>query len=130
MEVLRSRSNPRVRRWQYLLYDARARRKEARALIEGPHLVSAYLAAGGVPQALIVAEGAVGKREVSEIVDGAGVELVVVSDRAFRQIADAETPQGIAAEIAIPAGRVALADSPARKCRSKITCPPDPVSVT
>lgn len=112
MEVLRSRSNPRVRRWQYLLYDARARRKEARALIEGPHLVSAYLASGGAPEALIVSEGAVGKREVSEIVDSARVELIVLSDRAFRQIADADTPQGIAAEIAIPQARVALADSP------------------
>jgi TrmH family RNA methyltransferase len=112
MEVLRSRSNPRVRRWQYLIYDSRARRKEGRALIEGPHLVAAYLASGGAPEALIVSEGAVGKREVSEIVDGAGVELVVVSDRAFRQIADAETPQGIAAEIAIPSARVALEESP------------------
>ena len=112
MNVLRSRSNPRVRRWQYLLHDARARRKEARALIEGPHLVSAYLASGGTPEALIVSEDAVGKRDVSEIVDGAGVELVVVSKSAFRQIADAETPQGIAAEIAIPPAKVALADSP------------------
>lgn len=112
MNVLRSRSNPRVRRWQYLLHDARARRKEGRALIEGPHLVAAYLAAGGAPEAVIVAEDAVRKREVSEIVDGAGVELVVVSRSAFRQIADADTPQGIAAEIAIPPTKVALAESP------------------
>jgi TrmH family RNA methyltransferase len=112
MDVLRSRSNPRVQRWQYLAFDARARRKEARALIEGPHLVSAYLASGGTPAALIVSEAAIRKREVSEIVDGAGAELVMLSERAFRQLADAETPQGIAAEIAIPPAKVALEESP------------------
>jgi len=110
-EVLRSRSNPRVRRWQHLLYDPRARRKEGRALIEGPHLVAAYLAAGGTPETLIVSERAVRKRELSEILDGARGELVVLSERAFRQIVDAETPQGIAAEIGLPTEPVTLADS-------------------
>jgi TrmH family RNA methyltransferase len=112
MTVIRSRANPRVRRWQRLAADARTRRKEARALIEGPHLVAAFLAAGGKPEALIVSESGVGKREISELVDRAGLELAVLSDAVFRAIADAETPQGLAAEIAIPAARAPLADSP------------------
>lgn len=112
MNVLRSRANPRVRRWQRLAGDGRVRRKEGRALIEGPHLVSAYLASGASPEALIVSESAFSRREIGELVDRADIELAVLSDATFRAIADAETPQGLAAEIAIPATRVSLADSP------------------
>lgn len=112
MSVLRSRANPRVRRWQRLAHEARARRAESRALIEGPNLVAAYLDSGGAPEALIVSESGAAKREIEELVRRAGVAPVVLSDAVFRTIADAETPQGIAAEIAIPAARVSLVDSP------------------
>ena len=43
MTVLRSRDNPKVKRWTRLARDGRFRRKEGRALIEGPHLVAAAL---------------------------------------------------------------------------------------
>ena len=111
MTVVRSRANPRVRRWQRLVRDARARRTEERALIEGPHLVGAYLASGGRPQAMIVSESGGAKREIGELVGRAGVAPVVLSDAVFRAIADADTPQGLAAEIVIPAARVSLQDS-------------------
>ena len=44
--VLRSRDNPKVKRWAKLASDARYRRSEKRALIEGPHLVAAALQHG------------------------------------------------------------------------------------
>lgn len=112
MTVVRSRANPRVRRWQRLVRDARARRTEERALIEGPHLVGAYLASGGRPQAMIVSESGGAKRETGDLIARAGVAPVVLSDTVFRVIANAETPQGIAAEIVLPTARVSLADSP------------------
>jgi len=112
MTVLRSRANPRVRRWQRLARDARARREEGRALIEGPHLVGAYLDSGGRPEVVIVSESGAATREIGELVRRAGVAPVVLTDAVFRAIADAEMPQGLAAEIGIPAARVSLADSP------------------
>jgi TrmH family RNA methyltransferase len=112
MNVLRSRANPRVRRWQRLVRDGRARRAQGRALIEGPHLVAAFIASGGTIEELLVSQSGVAKREIGNLVDRAGVELVVLSDAVFNAIVDAETPQGIAAEIEIPAARLPLADSP------------------
>ena len=43
MSIITSRDNPRVRRWRDLVRDARERRKEKRVLIEGEHLVAAFL---------------------------------------------------------------------------------------
>ena len=72
------------------------RRKEGRALVEGPHLVAA---AAGVTQVVIVTEAGLSNREIAQL---AGKSPVVVSEGVIRAIADAENPPGIAAEIAIP----------------------------
>ena len=112
VDVIRSRMNPRVRRWLRFVREARARRNEARALIEGPHLVGAYLDTGGVPEALIVSESGAAKREIAQLIHRAGAVATMLANPVFRELADTEAPQGIAAEIVIPAERVSLGDSP------------------
>jgi TrmH family RNA methyltransferase len=111
MNVLRSRANPRVRRWQRLVRDSKARRAQARALVEGPRLVGACLASGGPVEEILVSQSGIAKREISNLVDRAGAEIVVLSDAVFNAIMDSETPQGIAAEVAIPAAAPSLAES-------------------
>lgn len=91
--IIRSRDNPRVKRWARLARDGRFRREEGRAIIEGPHLLSAYLERGFKPVSVFVSE------DFSSFAD---LSSLALSDSVFRSIADAETPQGIAAEIAIP----------------------------
>jgi TrmH family RNA methyltransferase len=100
MTAIGSRDNPRVRRWRDLAEDARARRKERRVLIEGEHLVAAFLDSGGKVEALIVRESETGQFE--SIAKRAGGKAVVVTDSVFKSLADTGTPAGIAAEIAIP----------------------------
>lgn len=109
MTVLKSRDNPRVRHWSSLARDARYRREKGRALIEGPHLLQAFLASGK-PLALVATEEALQDAEIAALVRRAGVEPSLVSESIFRNIADAETPQGIAAEIPIPASASAKGD--------------------
>jgi RNA methyltransferase, TrmH family len=113
MKVLRSRDNPQVRRWQRLVRDGRARRREARAIIEGPHLVEAYRERQGAPMVLLVSEHGLKRAEVAEIVARSGIAPLILSDSLFCSIADTETPVGIAAEIAIPDAHTDLAGSPA-----------------
>lgn len=103
MTALNSRDNPRVRRWRKLVRDSRRRREENRALIEGPHLLAAYLDAGGRPKVLIVSATAVKRPEIAALTARAGIAPVTVSDSVFRAIADTDAPAGIAAEIALPA---------------------------
>ena len=71
-------------------------------MIEGPHLVAAALAAGIKPMALIATEAALAKPEIAALVRGSRLEPILVSAAVFGVIADAETPPGIAAEIALP----------------------------
>lgn len=84
--MITSRDNPRVRRWARLAQDSRFRRKERRAIVEGPHLVGQ-----AKPLTVFVSKPGLG-----------GPNAVLLSDKVFRAIVDAETPQGIAAEIEIP----------------------------
>jgi TrmH family RNA methyltransferase len=110
MSVLRSRDNPRVRRWHALCHDGRARRSERSALIEGPHLLAACLDAGARPRAVLVSESGSLRPEIAALVRRSGIAPVTLADPLFRWLADTPSPSGLAAEIAIPSE----AKSPAR----------------
>lgn len=111
MSLLRSRDNPRVRRWHALAHDARTRRAERCALIEGAHLLAAYLDAGGRPNAVLVSETGLANAELSALARRAGPSPVTLPDALFRWVADAVTPAGLAAEIDLPAAAPRLAQA-------------------
>lgn len=102
MTVLRSRDNPRVKRWAKLIRDGGLRKKEKRLLVEGPHLVSAALGQRIRLRALLVTEKSLADPEIRALADKAGVAPVVLSEAVFRSVTDADSPQGIAAELDIP----------------------------
>ena len=87
MSVIRSRDNPKVKRWAKLASDSRFRRSEGRVLIEGPHLVAEALQAGIEPLALIVSETGLKKNEVQELLGQR--QPAVLGDRLFGIVADA-----------------------------------------
>ena len=103
MGVLSSRDNPKVKRWSKLAQDPRYRRSERRALIEGPHVLAAALEHGCKPIAVLATEEGAADPEIYQLIDRSGVRPVLLSKGVLRAIVDAETPQGVAAEIAIPA---------------------------
>jgi RNA methyltransferase, TrmH family len=111
VSVLRSRDNPRVKHWARLASDGRYRKKERRALIEGPHLLAALLERGLRPVEVMVKEGAQQSSEIRVLVRRSGLEPVALPEKLFNSILDAETPQGIAAEIEIPASVAPRGDS-------------------
>lgn len=98
MTVLRSRDNPKVKRWMRLATDGRFRKQEGRALIEGPHLVEAGF---DRIQHLLLPEGEL-TGEIRALAGRFRGEIVILSKGVFQSIVDTETPQAIAAEIDIP----------------------------
>jgi TrmH family RNA methyltransferase len=106
VSVLTSRDNPKVKRWAKLAADARYRRSEKRALIEGPHLLAAALQHGCRPVALLATEEGAADAEIGALIRETGVRPFLLARNVFRSVVDAEAPQGVAAEIAIP-GRTA-----------------------
>jgi TrmH family RNA methyltransferase len=106
MTTITSRDNPRVRRWRALVRDAKERRREKRVLIEGEHLVSAFLDAGGKIEVLILSKS--GAPSFGALEKRSGKAPVLLADTVFRAIADTGTPAGIAAEIAVPDSNIEL----------------------
>jgi TrmH family RNA methyltransferase len=98
--VLRSRDNPRVRRWAKLVRDSSLRKKTGRAIVEGPHLLAALLEQGLKPICVFATANGLERNEALMV--KVNVEPVLLSEGVFRVIADADNPPGIAAEIEIP----------------------------
>jgi TrmH family RNA methyltransferase len=100
MSVLTSKDNPKVKHWTKLAADARYRKAEKHALIEGPHLLAALQASGAQAVAILVTEKALANKEIAGL---AGKSPLIVSEGVFGSIVEADNAPGIAAEIAIPA---------------------------
>ena len=99
MTSLTSKDNPKVKRWIRLASDARYRRSEKRALLEGPHLLAAALQHGIRPVSVLVTEEGAANPEIAAMLPA---NAVVLGKSVFRAIVDSDTPQGVAAEIGIP----------------------------
>ena len=104
MKSIASRDNAGFKALRSLAQDHRSQRDTGRTVIEGPHLLTACLDHGGVPELLAVSESAVDKPEVAALLARAAAsETIVLRDVLFREISELATPVGILARIAIPA---------------------------
>jgi TrmH family RNA methyltransferase len=108
MSAITSRQNKLVQRWRGLGRDAKARRSERAALLEGAHVVEAALSAGASLRSLIVSKSGEAKAAHASVIRHYGKTPVVVSDSVFDLLSGTEAPSGIAAEIEIPKARPEL----------------------
>jgi TrmH family RNA methyltransferase len=98
-----SAENPRFRALLKLHESSRERRKAGLSLLDGVHLVSAYLEHIGAPEELVVSTSHVNDPEVVSIVEHAAVpEAIVLSDALFRQLSSVATPTGVIAAVKTP----------------------------
>jgi TrmH family RNA methyltransferase len=102
---IHSRDNPLFKRLKKLAESARARRDARMTLLDGEHLLAAYLDAGGEPQTLVRAES---KSWPASIARCPAAKTVVLADALFAELSPVVTPTGILAE----AGWVAPVASP------------------
>jgi len=99
-KTLASRDNPTFKVLRALAADPR---KHGRTLLDGPHLLAAYLDKVGPPLRVLVSETGAAHGEVQALLQRCpGVESLGLRDALFRELAGVETPVGILAEIAIP----------------------------
>lgn len=98
-----SRENAAFRQLAALATSSRARKAQGATLLDGPHLVEAYRASGRTAETIVAAESALGNPEVLRLFELAPARTrLVLADRLFADIAQVETPVGIAAVIATP----------------------------
>ena len=112
MKLIRSRDNPFFKELVKLSGSARQRGKENLTLLDGAHLLAAYLDAGMMPQRILLNGSASRDDEIASLLERAGdVPVTQLDDKLFAELSELKTPTGILALIGIaqPAVPVAAA---------------------
>ena len=100
--TITSRDNPRLKNLRLLATSAREIYQQGLTLIDGPHLISSYLAAIGSPKTLLVSQSGRDNAEIRMLIGQCATETLVVSDPLFRQLSGTMAPVGLLAVIDIP----------------------------
>jgi TrmH family RNA methyltransferase len=103
MKHITSKDNPQYKELVKLAGTARHRAKLAQTLLDGAHLLSAYLASGKQPLQLIVTVAALHDVEISALIKQLpDVPVVLLDDTLFAGLSELKSPSGILTLISIP----------------------------
>lgn len=112
MKHISSRDNPFFKELSRLAGSARQRGKANQTLLDGAHLLAAYLDTGKQPQHILLNAAALQDIEILALVERvAGVPVTQLYDRLFAELSDLKTPTGILALINLPQLSTVVADS-------------------
>jgi len=107
-----SRDNPFFKELFKLAGSSRQRKKARQTLLDGTHLLQAYLASGYLPQHLLVTAAALHDREVVTLLGKlSDTPLAQLDDSLFAELTELKTPSGILALIEQPGSSVSPATS-------------------
>jgi RNA methyltransferase, TrmH family len=104
MKFITSSENPVFRRLKKLAQSARGRRKTGHALLDGVHLLQAYLDTGSRPVSIAVTEAGLQHAEIAaqlRRLPETGM-VVVLPEALFAQLTTLESPSGVLTEIETP----------------------------
>jgi TrmH family RNA methyltransferase len=107
-----SRDNPFYKSLHKLSSSARERRATGQTLLDGAHLLRAYLDTGDKPLHLLINEQALQDAEIVVLLETCDyVPQTQLDDALFAQLSELKTPNGLLALIAIPAAKLEVAHS-------------------
>ena len=107
-----SRDNPFFKSLHRISTSARERRETGQTLLDGAHLLRAYLEAGNKPLHLLINEQARQDVEIASLVDACSeTPQTQLDDALFAQLSELKTPNGLLALIAIPPVKVVVSHS-------------------
>lgn len=98
--AISSRDNPIFKRLKKLAESARARREAKMTLLDGEHLLAAYLDAGGQPHTLVRAASADAAALARLRARCVQAKAIVLPDALFAELSPVVTPTGLLAEAA------------------------------
>ena len=112
MKHISSRDNPSFKEWSKLAGSSRQRRKVGQTLLDGAHLVKAYLASGKTPLHLLINEASSHDEEISGLLAQLSfVPLTCLDDTLFNELTELKTPSGLLALIDLPQPHVSPSHS-------------------
>ena len=101
-----SRDNPIFKQLRKLVDQSRERKKTASTLLEGVHLIEAYLQVYGEPRLLIIPEGQSSVEATALIQQLADVDTMLLPTLMFAELAPVASSSGVMALIDIPEAQV------------------------
>jgi RNA methyltransferase, TrmH family len=103
MKLIQSRDNPFYKELVKLSGSARQRGKVQQTLLDGVHLLAAYLESGLLPQHVLVNAAALNDDEITSLLDRMeSVAVTQLDEKLFAKLSDLKTPTGILALIDVP----------------------------
>lgn len=103
MKHITSRDNAFFKELAKLAGSAKQRRQSQQTLLDGAHLLSAYLQSGGQPAHFLVTAAGLGDFEISTLIEqAANVPVTLLDTVLFNELSDLKTASGILALIEIP----------------------------
>lgn len=107
-----SRDNPSFKEWSKLVGSSRQRRKLGQTLLDGAHLVTAYINSGKRPLRLLVNEAAAQDEEIAGLIAQLhDIPLTCLDDALFGELTELKTPSNLLALIELPQAHVAPSHS-------------------
>ena len=108
MKAIASRENAAYKALGKLVASAAERKRSRRSVLDGPHLLQAYLDGMGLPESLHVRQGSEDEAEIAALLRRCpGVPAVALSPALFDALSTVETPTGVLAVVPTPEGRPA-----------------------
>ena len=112
MKTVTSRDNAAYKAMARLVSSASERRKTGLTVLEGAHLLGAFLEAGGRPEQVMVSQAGFGHAEIARLAErSAPAPVTMLSDALFESISSVESPSGVLACVRTPAPRPADASA-------------------
>jgi TrmH family RNA methyltransferase len=112
VKAIASRDNAAYKAMSRLVTNASERKKRGLAILDGTHLLAAFLEAGGKPTQVMVSQGGLENREVAALVERSRPAAVtLLADSLFDSLSSVESPTGILACVEVPPARPAPADA-------------------
>ena len=112
MKSVASRDNTAYRALSRLVSSASERRKSGLSVLDGAHLLGAFLDSGRKPEELMVSRAGLADPEVARLVERcAPARVTLLADALFDSLSMLDSPTGVIAAVRTPESRVAPANA-------------------
>ena len=112
MKIISSKDNAAFKAVARLIASASERRKAGLSVIDGPHLLAAYLDAGMAPESVFASRAGMADPEVARLIARASpAPVTLLSDALYQSLSTVESPTGVIACVRLPQPRVVPGDA-------------------
>ena len=112
MKSVASRDNAAYKAMARLAASGAERKRSGMSVLDGAHLLGAFLDSGGRPEEVVVNRASLADRDIAALVErSAPARVTLVSDALFKSLSTVDSPTGVIAAVRTPEGSKAPSDA-------------------